>query len=49
MYGVETFRLLSAHVDQLESTNLETSVENSLNDRSRVTRAHCVGFDDTES
>jgi hypothetical protein len=48
MYGVKTLRLLCAHVDQLESTNLETVVENSLNDRSCVTRAHCVGFDDAE-
>src|SRR5215204_6403211 len=48
MYGVETFRLLSRHVDQLQSADPETVIENFLNDRSRVTRAHCVGFDDAE-
>src|SRR5262245_36963794 len=49
MNGVKTFRLLTAHVDQLESTNLETAVDNSINDRSCVTRAHGVGLDDSES
>jgi hypothetical protein len=49
MYGVEAFCLFGAHVDQLESTNFETAVENALNDRSRVTPAHSVGLDDAES
>src|SRR5215217_482442 len=48
MYGVETFRLLSRHVDQLQSADAETVIENFLNDRSRMTRAHCVGFNDAE-
>jgi hypothetical protein len=48
MDRVEAFSFLPGHVDQFQSTDFETAVENALNDRASMPRAHCIGFDDSE-
>ena len=48
MYGIETFCFSQTHVQRLHRAQLETGVVDSLNDVTRVARAHCVGLDDSK-
>ena len=46
--GVEAFALLARHVNEFQSADFESGIENALNDRAGVTGAYCVWFDDSE-
>jgi hypothetical protein len=48
MDSIKAFCLTLRHVNKFQATDLKTIIENSLNDRSAVTRAHCIGFDDSK-
>src|SRR6185369_15979006 len=48
MNSVESFRLALGHVNEFQTTDLKSVIENALNDRSCMTGAHRVGFDDAE-
>jgi hypothetical protein len=45
---VKTFGLFPRHMEHFQRSNLETSIENFLNDMSCVARANRVGFDNSE-
>jgi len=49
MNSIKTFRLTTCHMNKFESTDFEITMKDPLNDRSRVSGANSVRFDNSES